>query len=901
MDSFTSILDNVISELNIKYGFNLEAADFKPELVMSYGDGVIPNKPGSKDGDSQGTGHTKKFWDQRNHVWLPKDLYNATRSITPSSAGLKNMSKEDKAILLDKMKDIKGDLEVMDFIKSTSSLFDKLFATEDDFKNRKEDEESVISKINKEIKDSLKRFVSENASAIDSRSKVISDVDKTFGSDVAQAVKKVILRAKNQNKAKSIIEEGVDTTNYDYSPEFNPSQKELTKEDRNYILKLLKEYGKEGVPSILKKLIGKYPKKILTDLKDASEKYGDVKGIVIYLGDYEEKKEELRKWQDNEPAFLPERGMPEIEGLLKPVSDFINKVKKTLDISNYENTFLGYTEQVINAIKAYSRSSKRIPEFEYAIVDILSGEHLDKNSSLTKAWRDAKVPGMTKLMADLPTKLSDEFDFEKYEVVRKNFKDNPDLLYKNMDKMESQPKFMKDMLRLKSNPPKFEHVETSLDDEGKVKLEKFKLNKEDLEFVEQVKSLMKEDNKEKNKEIRDDGQDDKQIKQRNKDFKDSIKTENREELLKTINDLDAKELAQLESDFEKRKKQITDLRKKLRAIKKIDEASLLDHLKELRMTLTDSEQDTKILKRVQKLEDQIKTVKTMSDKQKEEVKSELEAIEEELEKSMNSKDSIQKMLKRFKDLDSWVKDLDKKKKDDNKRVKEEKNRYVDTSELSESDLKEYLKNFEDAMVVHYLNEFPEMMYEKVPNESILKRVDKLNKELKELEAKEDKTKKDEQAIKDLKSEITKMEGSTTKKLRDEAGALSEIRKLRERFKSLNNGKDVLMLSEDDYKKYVSEVKVKDEAMQKILEKAGVDFERMRKDDPIVYKLKDYEDKKEKPRSLTRHDKTDEKKSSVALAHSDSIFYKLEKMASISEDAYIKAEILDISEKLKDLI
>jgi len=369
------------------------------------------------------------------------------------------------------------------------------------------------------------------------------------------------------------------------------------------------------MPSIIKKLIGKYPKKILEDLNDASEKYGDIKGVAKYLDDYEDLKEDLSKWQGLVPNSQPGRSMPEINGLVKPVLDFINKVKKTLDIPSYDSTFLAYTENVLEAIKAYGRSNKRIPEFEWAIVDILGGQDSDKRESLVSAWRDAKVPGITKIVSELPRKLSDTFDFTKYEVSEKEFFNNPDRLYKNLKNMEGKPKYLKDILDLRNKPVKFEQIVVE-DDEGNTLDDASRLNLEDQEFIDQVKKLLKEDKKEKIKEIKEEGLTPEELKERSKNYKDTVKNENRENLLKNINEIDSKELDLLENKFEERKKQITELRKKLRGLKKLDETSLKTHLTDLKKTLSESEEDQKIVKKIIKLEEQLRSVRTMTDKQK---------------------------------------------------------------------------------------------------------------------------------------------------------------------------------------------------------------------------------------------------------------------------------------------
>jgi hypothetical protein len=263
------------------------------------------------------------------------------------------------------------------------------------------------------------------------------------------------------------------------------------------------------------------------------------------------------------------------------------------------------------------------------------------------------------------------------------------------------------------------------------------------------------------------------------------------------------------------------------------------------------------------------------------------------------------MLKRFKDMDSWIKDIDKKQRDVKKQEKQEKNREIDLSELPDAQVREYLQRFEDAMIVNYINKFPEIMYKFVPDDVVEKKIQKAEKDLKQIQDKESKNKKDEKDIAELKLQIDKLDKNKNKKvLRDDDEAVEEIKKLRERLQAMHDGKK-LMITPEDYLKYVAEAKLKDAAMRKILEKAKVDFENMMKEDKIIYKLKDYQDKKEKPRNLTREaptkEKEDTKKSHILDKFSETIYYKIDKLTNNAPNEFIKAELMSISSRIKDLL
>lgn len=875
MSNFSDFLNNVIEDLNFKYGFDIEASDFKPELIFSYGDYQIPKEPGKRDGDSRGVGHTKMFWHQKFQVWLPKDVFNATRSVSADSAGLPSLSVTDKNIILEKLKGVKGNLDVMSFVSEASNLYGKALESDDP---------KIMTEINKEIKDSLSKFNSKNAASISSRTKVIKDITESFGESVGQSIKRLILRADDPSKIKSIADKGIKEKKEKYEPELDPNQKQFSKNDRKYILNVIKQYHKEGVPAILKRLIGKYPKHLLEELKDASEKYGDVKGLADYLADYESLRDELKRWQGVVPEKQPGKSMPGIATALKPIEDFINKVKNKLEIENYDDTFLAYTERLLKAVKDYSKSNKKIPELEWAIVDILGGEEAERRDSFVNAWRDARVPGVTKFVTQLPHKLSDIFDFEKYEISESDLLEDPQAIYRNLKKLDSKPPYLKEILDLKNKPIKFENIVIE-DETGDIVEDVSRLNLEDKELAEQVKSLLREDKKDLIKRIRDEGLTEEEIKERSKRFRDTIKNENREELLKNINELDAKELEMLESKFEFRKKNISELRKELRQMKKLDQDSLKNHLTKLKRTLSESDDDQKIVKKIDKLEKDIKALGTMTDKQKEDVKKSISEMEDVLEQSLSSKKSIQDMLKRFNSMDSWLSDMRKKKREFERDEKLKKNREVDLSELTDAEIKDYIQKFQDAMIVHYIKTHPEIVYKTVPNEDMGKKIDKLEKDLQKLKDKEEKNKKDLSDIKELEERLSKMEQFKNKReKRDVEDSVEEIKKLRQRLQDLYDGKGKkLMITPEDYIDYVNKAKVEEEEMKKILEKADVDFQNLMK------------------RNMDRFDVKTSSLNNILKEHSSSILYKIEKSASQAPNMLIKAELSSIHKILKDII
>lgn len=896
MSKFQEILSNIADSLSLKYGFEIDASDFKPELIFTYGEQDIPGKPGKKEGDAVGTGPTKKFWNSKYKVWLPKDLYNAMLSLSADSVSIKKMTKEDKEVLMNKLKDIKGDIDVSGFVSTLTDDFSKYFKVESEIESKIEEGRSKSKdnsdKSKKEISDlrskskemeeilkkSLQKFVKEKSSQIESRNKSLQEIDKIFGSEIAQGVKKVILRKDKPSEISSSIEKSIPVgETQSYTPKFDKDKKEFTKKDIEWLANVLKSKYKEGVGGIIKEMAGKFNKDLIDDIEDAARKYKGVTGIGVFLKDYEEKKKDIEKYQKNTPNMQPGTNISEIRNALKPVENFINKAKSKLRLVGYDDSFMAYTEKVLDAIKAYSASNKKVPEFEFALIDILGGEESEKRSGLTNAWRDAKVPNISKLMTQLPKKLSDSFDFDSYEVSEKEFLDNPDKLYQRINKMEKKPSYLKDILELRKKPIKFEPFLIE-DEEGNIEEDISRLNMNDQDFINQIKEVLKDDHKKMIEKIRDEGLSPEKIKERRKDFKDTVKDEKKEDLLKTISDQDVKQMEELEKKQEKSQEKVNQLRKELRDISKQDLGALTKEKKDLQDKIDetdDKEKKDKMFKKLKKIEESIQMSKGKGEEALKKIKEDLEKAEKDLTEQEYKRDSIKDMQKRFKDLDAWLKDIESK----SKGKSEKEYKMVDVPKETKD---EYLKNFQDAMIVYYLNKYPDILYETVDKGQVP--TSKM-KELQDLQKKveEKKNKKDEEKLKKLKDEIEKMESTgKTRVPRSEADVLKEIEKLRKRLKEVYQNRAIITPKE--YEKYVKDLKVKNDDMKEILNKADVDFKNLLQKD-----------------KLEKEDKVKNKESYVAEAYRNTLFYKLEKLASKSNDPFIQAELLVISEKLREIV
>jgi hypothetical protein len=124
----------------------------------------------------------------------------------------------------------------------------------------------------------------------------------------------VVLRSPSIEKAKEVLKENTpkkEEVVFDYEPEMDKSKKSLTKDDRKYLQNYIKKNHREGLKGLFKKMKGKYSDKLIEEIRDASEKYGDLEGVYEYLEDYEKKQEDFKEWQKG-PAIKQKKRNPEL-------------------------------------------------------------------------------------------------------------------------------------------------------------------------------------------------------------------------------------------------------------------------------------------------------------------------------------------------------------------------------------------------------------------------------------------------------------------------------------------------------------------------------------------------------------------------------------------------------------
>jgi hypothetical protein len=882
-----------------KLGFDIEASYFSPMVDLEYR-GDIPEQSG-KGGDKVGVGPKTKYWSESKKVWLPQDLFNSTLkgmgdlNFKPMALESKNAliqelqklsnSKINYEKVVDKLSEhyseflgaLKEESKSKNFkdLKNVKTRIDKIKKQLEEAKNKGqkvifeepdgqskspkkitvEELEKELSKLEelldlnndleKNIKNEALGFISENKQTLDKNNSVLKDIHKSFGEEISKVLKRLILRSKSKQEIIDLFEEKISVT---YVPKYSPDQKSFTEKDRNFLLGLSKK-REQSVTKFLQEAEKYFPSKLIKDLKDASEIFGELKGIGEFLEDYELKsvKEKLREYQnleDTRKKYIKDDGggtgimgpVKNISQIVEPVEKFLNKIKNLpIAKSEYEDSFLGYTEELLKIVKKYEGYSKRMPEVEAILVDILSGEDESK-SGLMAAWRDAKIQDISKIMSNISEKFSDAFQSAGYEVSKKELAKNPKLFYENLEK-GNQPFWVKDLLKLKNKPVKFEELEIEKSD-GSIQF-KTELNLKDQEFLKKVIPLFKKKNKEEIEEIINEGLTKEQIKERDKIFKDKTKKDDRKELEKFLSPEDKKKLDILEKSLDSSEKNIKELRQQLKSISKKDVDTIKEKIDKLEKDLTDknlSQKDAdKLIKNIIKLKEDLSKAMSQSDQDKNDIKKKIEETQKDLEIKLNNRNDMKDKLKVFADIDSWSGNIIKEINERNKL----KNNDIDLSTLTDSEKKDLIQKFTDVAVVSFLKEFPEITKKREIKEDYFKKIDSLQNKIDEIKNKKDKTKKEDDLVEELEEEIKNLERTSYRIVeKDEKESILAVKEIRKRFqeifeeekrKAIQNEDDPnkvylrFLINEDQFKKFKKEVNELNEKQKEILDKAKIDY------------------------------------------------------------------------------
>lgn len=666
-----SKLDSVVSALTSNYGFNLEASN-SYEIDFVFKNKNIPNDPGKKDGDTFGEGNSKLYWDNKLKVWIPTDVFNATRS----SLGELNFNKIDplsKENLLNDLKNLKYDLAIKEFVSSLSSDFKEYFSEKEDDKKLKKE---------KEIIKNFNSFFSSIDSEIKKRNEIISKIYKDYGPDFAKKIKRIILRV---DDTKEIINILIKQIPIDYTPKKEDSKKDLNKEDLIYLKSIIRKKPDISRGDFVKLVQDKFNPVLIKLIERAWEVYGNPKSFYInFLDDYDKNKTRLKLElsEGQNILLLRKKQIDGISPVVDPIYEFLNKVKKVTEKDKYENSFLGYTEKFLDAVQNYASSPKQYAEIDYAISEILTGINLLDKEGLVKVWKKAKIPKISDLFDRLGEKLSDVLSFKELQIKVPSDSDSVTYeelsqnAYNNLKKVQNAPAYFKNFENLLKKLPKFEYVEIGDTEEKKKTVRK--LNKEDLEFIEQIKILIPEKEQKELNDIIFPGMSKEEIKFKREVFKENLEKKEKDKLLKYFWKNDKKQftdMEDLEKEISKKKSEISEKEKNISENKKIIQKKLKeDVVLDLERKINNlekklnKEDDPKNIEEMQKelgiyrkqrekiTEDQKKKSEEVQ-KELDEIQKETKNLSKELKSLKNKRKTQEENNKMYLDLGSWYKGI----------------------------------------------------------------------------------------------------------------------------------------------------------------------------------------------------------------------------------------------------
>jgi len=180
--------------------------------------------------------------------------------------------------------------------------------------------------------------------------------------------------------------------------EDNANKKEFTEDDIKWLVQKLKSHTFSGGVPGLTKLMKHSPKfnmHLVEQIEAASRKFGDLEGVVKFLGDYENLKDKLPK----SPSSQPKTQRLDIATPVRKVKKYVEKVKKDHP-DKYPGSFYQYTSKVLDQINKYQRSGERYPRLERELLGLFVGEG-DEKPGLIKGWRRLKVKGVSEAVKEI--------------------------------------------------------------------------------------------------------------------------------------------------------------------------------------------------------------------------------------------------------------------------------------------------------------------------------------------------------------------------------------------------------------------------------------------------------------------------------------------------------------------
>jgi len=683
MQEIHSKFHNILESLNKKYGFNIESSE-NYTLDLSFEIKSLPENPGKRDGDQEGLGNSKLYWDSKSKTWLPTDYFNATRSKI-EDIKFEKMTFQEKNFILAKLKKIEK-LDLKEFPKNLIDEFKKLYEEKED-KKKEEIKNKIIGLFD--------LFSRSTKNDVDKINEILKEFQKMKGSNESKKLKRLIIRLDDPVELikefikKSPVEE--------YTPEKKSDKKDLTIDDLDYLRNIIFKQPNISRAEFFKKIKTYFNDTLIREMELAWEMKGDSKKpeAVNFSNNFIDKyddsdfRDSLKRTVNvvneiKENKSETKREMSDLSPILKPFKDFLNDAKKAIDAKEYENSFLGFTERFFNAIEDYSKSGQQFAEIDNLIATILTGVNLNSKEGLTKVWSKAKIPNISKKFEDLGEKLHSVLNFKELaikipkkddvevktraEFERQNvtFKELNNIVVKRLEDIKNPPPFVKEFKYLVNNVPEFVYKEKDEASNSK----KRELNPKDVEISETIMDSIQK--KELTRTMP--GKDIEEIRLQREEYKKKKEELDRNNLMNILPEKSFDDIAEILDAIEDKDNKLTTIEKKVNSLryeiqekrnqinkkyKDDDYETLLTKKETLEKNIEkETNPDSLKIKR-QELSDIKQKLDKITEEKKnksEEIKKEIDQLTEDL-KDINS--NLDDAKKEKKDLENKKKDLDK--------------------------------------------------------------------------------------------------------------------------------------------------------------------------------------------------------------------------------------------------
>jgi len=515
-------IQDLITILNNKYGFEIEAEEFTPNINFKIQG--IPKEKGIAKG--QVNSPTSTIW--YDGMWVSSDYINSTGKPPLTITKDKPLSDQDVKVILDNLERIKGTIKFdnLDQIKksylhflemSPQNIVEKdsegkrftLKEKDEDFKKRKDS-------VKKEIINYWAKIQEKNKEAVESREAVLKTISNTLGKEIGQKIKLVVLTTKTSEEAKEVVEKAskkvIEKEKKEEEKKDIPKFESLSKEVIKYILDIFKSNSKASLSSILDTLRKDFNKKIIEeklsdkDKKEREQKFnglinelvagskkvnkGEVnrEGVMNYLSDYETHKKEI---SEVHPALKSTQVHAIIDDAARKIIKYLDKVDTAYHETYSKDTFHKFTHKVISSLQKYMRGQEKDVALEHKYLELIHGG--DKYPGLIGGWRKLDVPLIVKSLDDIKESMRN--------MVRR----------KTLTKKEIDEKVKDDS------------------EVGKMIEKPFILDVVTDIYDKDLTKNMKKDHKEEIAKIRDMGLTPDQIKDRNKKFKEHMEDKTKKE------------------------------------------------------------------------------------------------------------------------------------------------------------------------------------------------------------------------------------------------------------------------------------------------------------------------------------------------------------------------------------